>query len=187
MKNKKINALTCISGYCDSHILKEFNIFAIKDNQKTIYTNEITNRIVTVPFLSLLLKEKSVNFNLTSIEKVYLYPNHHFHPFKEKSEQLLQMINDHKSHESIVGFLKNIIIFSSVHYHLILTLIKVNKSFPKRILSTWIGQNFKVLFPQMKTFPSVPSTIINISQITFTITSNWLVMQRVFSFILQME
>ena len=111
MKNKKINALTCISGYCDSHILKEFNIFAIKDNQKTIYTNEITNRIVTVPFLSLLLKEKSVNFNLTSIEKVYLYPNHHFHPFKEKSEQLLQMINDHKSHKSIVAFLKNIINF----------------------------------------------------------------------------
>ena len=108
VKNENINALISISGYCDAHILKEFNIFAIKDDQKTIYTNEITQKIVTVPFLSLLLKEKSLNFNLTSIEKVYLYPNCHFNPFKEKSEHLLQMINDHKSHESIVGFLKNI-------------------------------------------------------------------------------
>ena len=57
MKNENINALICISGYCDSHILKEFNIFAIKDNQKTICTNEITQKIVTVPFPSLLLKE----------------------------------------------------------------------------------------------------------------------------------
>lgn len=107
VKTQQINALISISGHCDSHILKDFKIFSTKKNNKVIYTNEIQNKMVTVPFLSLLLTEPKLNFELTSVEKIFLYPNCDINPFKDKSQDLLQMINEFKNHKTLTSFLKS--------------------------------------------------------------------------------
>ena len=108
VKTQQINALICISGHCEPHILKDFKIFTTRDKNEVKYTNEITNKMVTVPFLSLLLNESKLKFILTDIHKIYIYPNCDFNPFKDKSEHLLQMIADYKSQKTIITFLKNI-------------------------------------------------------------------------------
>ena len=108
VKKQQINALLTISGHCQPNILGNFKIFTTKEKKKINYTNEIKDKIVSVPFLSLLLNEKKLNFHLTCVTKVYLFPTSDLNPFSEKSKDLLKMINDNRDHKLIVSFLKSI-------------------------------------------------------------------------------
>ena len=106
VKKQKINALLTISGYCEPNVLNNFKIFSIKENDTVKHTNEIKNQMVNVPFLALLLTEPKLKFQLTGIEKVYLYPTSDLNQFSQKSKNLLQIIKENQHQQHMVSFLK---------------------------------------------------------------------------------
>ena len=109
IKTNSISGLLKISGFCEpNESLKHFEIFSEKINDKVQSSNEIKDNLVTVEFLSYLLQEPELNFYLTNVSEVYLYPNRPHATFGQQANEVLDLISSHENDDVIKKFLKNI-------------------------------------------------------------------------------
>ena len=109
IKKNSISGLISVSGFCpDNHpSLGNLKVFSHKKSGKMVNSNTIENGLLTIEFLSFLLNEKQLSFNLKDIHTLYLYPNAKQATFYDPSNQILNLADTNED-DTIKPFLKSI-------------------------------------------------------------------------------
>ena len=106
--NDNITALIHVTGTCQGHELGTFKIFSRKEGKETVNSDDI-HGLLPSSFLSFLLKEKRMNFKLTSINNLFIFPNHgDENIFSAPAKKIMELIEIHKENKQASFLLKNL-------------------------------------------------------------------------------